>query len=100
LLERLAGQPGLQLHGTESADGRVGVVSVSVAGFEPQVLAALLDENFGIECRAGLHCAPGSHKCLGTVDGGGTVRLSVGPFTTVDEIDLAAAALCELATAG
>ncbi|MEX2286651.1 MAG: aminotransferase class V-fold PLP-dependent enzyme [Planctomycetaceae bacterium] len=100
LLDGLADQTGVTLYGTASADDRVAVVSLNVAGFEPQVLAALLDENFGIQCRAGLHCAPGAHKCLGTFDGGGTVRLSSGPFTTPEEIDQAVSALQQIAAEG
>ena len=100
LLDGLADQTGVTLYGTASADDRAAVVSLNVAGFEPQVLAALLDENFGIQCRAGLHCAPGAHKSLGTFDGGGTVRLSSGPFTTPEDIDRAIAAIREIAAAG
>jgi selenocysteine lyase/cysteine desulfurase len=75
---------------------RVGVVSVSHPDFEPQVLSALLDEHFGIQTRAGLHCAPRIHERLGTLAGGGTVRFSVGPFNTADDIDAAVAALREI----
>jgi selenocysteine lyase/cysteine desulfurase len=73
------------------------VLSLAVDGFEPHDLAAVLDENFGIQARAGLHCAPGVHRCLGTFDAGGTVRLSVGPFTTADEIDATVDALRDIA---
>jgi cysteine desulfurase family protein len=93
LLDGLSGCQGLVSYGTQDAEGRVGVSSLNIEGFDPQVLAALLDENFGIECRAGLHCAPGAHKCLGTFESGGTVRLSAGPFTTAEEIDQAVQAL-------
>ncbi|MGH7126996.1 MAG: aminotransferase class V-fold PLP-dependent enzyme, partial [Planctomycetaceae bacterium] len=80
------------------ADGEqsVGVVSIAVPAFEPQDLAAVLDEHFGIETRAGLHCAPGVHRRLGTLERGGTVRFSVGPFTTTEDIDAAVNALREI----
>jgi selenocysteine lyase/cysteine desulfurase len=100
LLDGLSGQKGVTLYGTASADDRAAVVSLNVAGFDPQILATLLDENFGIQTRAGLHCAPGAHKCLGTFEGGGTVRFSSGPFTTSEEIDRAIAAVREIAAAG
>jgi selenocysteine lyase/cysteine desulfurase len=60
---------------------------------EPHVLATVLDESFGIQVRAGLHCAPGVHRAAGTLARGGTVRLSVGPFTTADDIDAACEAI-------
>ncbi len=97
LIERLSGEPGVHVYGPPSADDRVAVVSVTIEGVEPAELAAVLDDSFGIETRAGLHCAPGAHRCLGTFAGGGTVRLSPGPFTTDAEIDGATAALREIA---
>jgi cysteine desulfurase family protein len=99
LLNGLSNYAGITSYGTKKPEERVGVASLNIEGFDPQVLAALLDENFGIECRAGLHCAPGAHKCLGTFESGGTVRLSVGPFTTAEEIDQAVMALRELSAA-
>lgn len=43
-----------------------------------------LFEKAGIEVRAGLHCAPLSHKTLGTYPNG-TVRVSVSPFHNTDD---------------
>ena len=99
LLDGLAGLQGVQTYGPTDPDRRVGVVSVSIEGFDPQVLASVLDENFGIQTRAGLHCAPGVHRAIGTFSAGGTVRLSFGAFTSNDDVDAAIAALRELAEA-
>lgn len=96
MLESLSGVNGVRLPGPASAEDRVGVVSMTADGFEPQILSAVLDESFHIQTRAGLHCAPGVHRCLGTFSGGGTVRFSFGPFTTIDEIDAATAAITEI----
>jgi cysteine desulfurase/selenocysteine lyase len=89
LLEGLATIPNIQLHGPLTAEARVGVISLSIPSMEPQVVATLLDEMGQIEVRAGLHCAPGAHRALGTLDLGGTVRLSIGRFTTPAEIEIA-----------
>ena len=97
LVTALAPIRGLRIYGPQSAEDRVGVVSVTLDGFEPQELATILDGSFGIETRAGLHCAPGVHRCLGTFAGGGTLRFSVGPFTTGTEIEAAATALGSIA---
>ena len=75
----------------------VGVVSFNVAGFAPHETASILDESFNIQARAGLHCAPGTHRWLGTLDSGGTIRFSVGPFTTTAEIDHAVSSVRDLA---
>jgi cysteine desulfurase/selenocysteine lyase len=98
LVAAVASIKGLQVFGPQSPEDRVGVVSITLDGIEPQELATILDGSFGIETRAGLHCAPGMHRCLGTFAGGGTLRFSVGPFTTPAEIEAAAAALRAIAT--
>ena len=76
--------------------GRVGLVGINLPGFAPAETAAILDEQFDIAVRAGLHCAPYAHKHLGTFPQG-TVRLSVGLLTTADEMREAAAAFDEVA---
>jgi cysteine desulfurase/selenocysteine lyase len=77
-------------------EGRVGLVGVNLPGFAPAEAAAVLDEQFDIAVRAGLHCAPYAHKHLGTFPQG-LVRLSVGVLTTEDDMKRAAAAFDELA---
>lgn len=99
LLEGLGAVPGVRVYGPAGTAARVGVVSLTLDRVEPQVLATLLDENFGIQARAGLHCAPGAHRCLGTLETGGTLRLSVGPFNTPDDIEATLVALHQIALA-
>jgi cysteine desulfurase / selenocysteine lyase len=96
LLDGLARIDGVQVHGPEPGTRRVGVVSISLAGYDPQEAAAVLDEAYGIQVRAGLHCAPGMHAALVTLERGGTLRFSLGPFSSQHEIDAAIAAVAEL----
>ncbi len=100
LIERfLAGIDGLgalDLFGPRDETRQVGVISLNVQGYEPQELAALLESHFGIQVRSGIHCAPLAHRSLGTLDSGGTVRFSFGPFTSADDVDAATGALREL----
>ncbi len=77
-------------------EGRVGLVGINLAAFAPNETAAILDEQFDIAVRAGLHCAPYAHKHQGTFPHG-TVRLSVGLLTTPEEMREAAAAFDEVA---
>lgn len=97
LLAGLRGIQGLSRHGPDAGDQRTGVVSVTIENFDPHDVAAILDERFHVQVRSGLHCAPGAHAQIGTLASGGTVRLSVGPFTTTDDVDVAVAALAEIA---
>lgn len=89
---------GVRRFGPPASDQRVGVVSCQVVGYDPQELAAALDAVAGVQVRAGLHCAPRIHHALGTAAGGGTLRFSVGPFTSADDVATALAALAELAS--
>ena len=77
----------------------VGVISFVVDGIDPRITSTLLDAHFGIEVRAGLHCAPLVHRCLGTIETGGTVRVSLGPFSTEEEIDALLTALLMMSMA-
>jgi cysteine desulfurase family protein len=98
LLAGLGSIGGLKLYGPPAGRHRVGVVSFNVAGYDPRELASLLDANWSIQTRAGIHCAPRMHRALGTAPQG-TLRLSVGHFTTAEEIDAVIDVLGEV-TAG
>ena len=89
LLAGLTGLPGLRLFGPPSGADRVGLVSLNVASYDPQELAAVLDANWRVQSRAGLHAALGTSPS-------GTLRLSLGHFTTQDEIDLTIDAFTEI----
>jgi cysteine desulfurase / selenocysteine lyase len=93
LLGGLSEIAGAQIHGPKTATSRTSVVSVTLDGYDPQELAAMLEMTAGVECRAGLHCAPRMHEVLGTLARGGTVRLSPGWATTAGEIDSTLAAI-------
>ena len=58
-----------------------------------------LDEEYGVMCRVGLHCAPAAHRTMGTFPGG-TVRFGLGYYNTVDDVDAAITAVAELAAEG
>ncbi|MEX0793258.1 MAG: aminotransferase class V-fold PLP-dependent enzyme [Pirellulaceae bacterium] len=87
LLAGLGPMDSIHVHGGAANEHRVNVVSLTVKDFDPHELAAALDSAFQIKCRAGLHCAPLAHQYLGTLDTGGTIRISLGAFNTSSEID-------------
>ena len=45
-----------------------------------------LDYKYGIKNRSGLHCAPLTHKSIGSFPDG-TVRLSISYFNTIEDIN-------------
>jgi cysteine desulfurase family protein len=97
LYEGLSSIPGVRLYGPSEHGARVGIISIGLERLDPQAAAAALDAAFGIQTRAGLHCAPQMHAALGTLHTGGTLRFSVGPFNTEEEISCTLAAVEELA---
>ena len=74
----------------------VALVTTNIRGLDPEDVGAILDADFGIAVRVGLHCAPLAHEALGTSPRGG-VRFSPGPFNTTEDIDAALAAMAEIA---
>lgn len=77
-------------------DSRVGVLSFEISGHDPREVAMILDSGFGIQVRAGLHCAPNIHKRLGTFEKGGTVRISPGWFSEEAHIEALVQAVSEI----
>lgn len=62
------------------------IISFRHPSWSPAEWSALLDGEYGIATRSGLHCAPDMHRQLGTYPQG-LVRMSCGPFNTSEEID-------------
>ena len=92
LIDALCDMPGLTILGPADLAHRTALVSVTVEGYVPDQLAAVLDQVFDIATRAGLHCAPQAHRTAGTIESG-ALRFSPGYFTTEDEIHEAVEAL-------
>ncbi len=96
LLEQLAAVPGLTLYGPGNSQEQGAVVAFNLANMDCSQTAFLLDSEFDICCRSGLHCAPLAHETIGTTQQG-AVRLSPGYFNTFSEVDQVAAAVRQLA---
>jgi cysteine desulfurase family protein len=92
LIQVLQDIPGLAILGPHELERRTAVVSVTVEGYAPEQLAAVLDQVFDVATRAGLHCAPQAHRTAGTL-ACGALRFSPSYFTTRDEIEYTAESL-------
>lgn len=99
LLDGLRGIPQIRLAGPEGTDHRAGVVSIDFLREDNAEAAFRLEQEFGILTRCGLHCAPSAHKTLGTFPQG-TVRFSVGWFTTPEEVSAAVDAVRKISAGG
>ncbi|MGE5589936.1 MAG: aminotransferase class V-fold PLP-dependent enzyme [Bacillota bacterium] len=89
--------PGLSLYVGEGV--RLPVASLRLEGWSPAALEAALDEEFGCLTRAGLHCAPQAHRTIGTFPTG-TLRVSLGVFSTSADIAALVQALRSLSASG
>ncbi len=78
--------------------GDLPILSLASGVLAPADLASILDSDYQIETRAGLHCAALIHKTIGSHPDG-TLRISAGTSTTESDIDRVADALAEI-TAG
>jgi len=96
LLGKLSNIRKVRIYGPQNGERRIATVSFNIEGLSPAEVGAILDESFGIACRTGLHCAPHTHKKLGTFPEG-AVRFSLGYFNTKDEVDFAIDSLTQIA---
>lgn len=87
---------GVNVYGPPLGTARAPIVSFSVAGFESHEVGFILDRNYSICVRSGLHCAPLAHETIGTTEHG-VVRVSIGYFNTEEEIDALLQAVAEIA---
>ena len=90
-------EDGIRVLGTKDPQQRTGVVSIDFLQADNGEMAFRLEQEYGVQTRCGLHCAPVAHRALGTFPQG-AVRFSVGPFTTFEEIDYVQGAVYDLLT--
>ena len=86
LIDGLTSIPGVVVYGPLTSP-RAAAISFNIEGMDCADVAMILESYYDISVRSGLQCAPDTHRMLGTIDIGGTVRVSPGLFTTSDEID-------------
>jgi cysteine desulfurase family protein len=96
LIDGLKEISGVTVYGGLDASRQTATVSFNVAGMSSSEVGLQLDEEHGILCRVGLHCAPAAHKTIGTFPDG-TVRFGLGVLNTVKQVDAAVQAVHRLA---
>ncbi len=90
---------GVTLYCAEDVAGkeRISVLSFNVDGLEAMDTGTMLDVDYNVACRTGLHCTPMVHEHLGTDKLHGAVRFGIGPFNTEAHIDAAIQGVREIA---
>ena len=87
---------GIKLYGPLDINKQGAVVSLNIRDVDSSEVSYLLDEEYDIAVRPGLHCAPLAHKTIGTFEQG-VIRFSFGLFNTHKEIEYGIKALKEIA---
>lgn len=77
-------------------ESHVGMVACNVKGYQAADVGELLDEEYRIAVRTGYHCAPFVHKHLQDEAYGGVVRVSVGRYSTVEDVERLVEAVWEI----
>ncbi|MDY0231116.1 MAG: aminotransferase class V-fold PLP-dependent enzyme, partial [Candidatus Saccharicenans sp.] len=96
LVNGLKEQDGVTLYCQDDLTDHISVVAFNVDGMEAQDVGILLDVDYNIASRTGLHCAPLVHQQLGTDKIKGAVRFGIGPFNTEEHIKTAIQAIEEI----
>lgn len=85
LINEILNMPNYSIYGDLSSYNSTSCVSISHSKIDVNELSYILDSDYSISNRSGLHCAPLAHQTIGTFPNG-TVRLSIGYFNTLKEI--------------
>jgi selenocysteine lyase/cysteine desulfurase len=96
LLAGFKDNPKIVVYGCEDMVHHLSTITVNISGLEAGDVGIMLDVDYNIATRTGLHCAPLVHQQIGTMAIHGGVRFSIGPFNTEDQIDTAIQAMNEI----
>ena len=88
---------GVIMYCQDDLKDHIAVLSFNIEGLEALDTGTMLDVDYNIACRTGLHCAPRVHEQIGTDKLHGSVRFGLGPHTTEQEITTAIDAVREIA---
>lgn len=95
MLNKLKEVPNIIIYGPSDSTQRAAVISINIDKIDSGELTFLLDSEYDIATRSGIHCSPLAHKTLGTLEQG-AVRFSLSYFNTKDDIDKAIDALKDI----
>ena len=94
-IEEVVKIQGVKVYGPLDVRYQAAVVPINIGDVDSSELSYILDQDYDIEVRPGLHCAPLAHKTIGTFEQG-VVRFSFGLYNTHEEIELGIKAIREI----
>ncbi|SCI29141.1 aminotransferase class V-fold PLP-dependent enzyme [Romboutsia sp. Marseille-P6047] len=95
MMDRLNEVPNVIIYGPNNVKEKAAVIALNLGNMDSGEVTFLLDSQYDIAVRSGIHCSPLAHMTLGTLEQG-VVRFSLGYFNTKEEIDKVINALKEI----
>ena len=95
MIDGLLNIPGVCVYGPQDAKKQAAVVAFMLPNMDCSKAAYLLDSEYCIACRPGLHCSPLAHNTIGT-GGKGALRFSMGYFNSKSDVLYALSAVRQL----
>lgn len=71
----------------EEFENHIAVISTAFEKYASDDAGTILDGEYNIAVRTGYHCVPLVHDVIGSKKYGGTIRISIGRYTTKEDID-------------
>ena len=87
---------GVVVYGPNDGGACVATLSINIQDVSAEQAGTMLDADYHICVRTGLHCAPLVHEDQHTVEQKGTIRFSPGYFTDEDDVEQAIKGVTEL----
>lgn len=87
LIKKLSEIRSVKMYVPKDRESHVGIVSFVVDGYISEDVGMILDEDFDIAVRTGYHCAPFIHKYLKDENTLGTVRVGLGQYNKIEQIE-------------
>ena len=97
-IRKLVDIPGIKIYGPVGAEKRAPLISFNIDGINPIALAQGMAE-YGVEARAGCHCATLAHHYLG-LDPPASCRLSFYIYNNIQDVEKAVDIVKRVALAG
>lgn len=92
MLHRLKEIKDIKIYGIMDGKKRAPVIAINIGNLDSGEISFLLDSEYDIATRPGIHCSPLAHKTIGSLKQG-AVRFSIGYFNAKEEIDITIDAL-------
>lgn len=96
LVEKFRKNRNIKLYVPNNPDKHIGIISFSYNGMISEDVGAILDQDFDIAVRTGYHCAPYIHEKLNDNKTLGTIRIGLGQYNSLAEIESLISALIEI----